>query len=194
MCRSRITVMGRIQRVGFRETVQEIARELGVVGEVRNLKTGDVEIIVEGEKRKIVDFIKAIDINDGLIDVKKITKPFEEPTGEFKYFEIKYGELQEEFTESIGAGRRELIAIKETIDSNFEILGEKMDSAGKNTVDVGKKIESGFLRTGSDFKTLDGKYDIVSKELKMMNENISKLVGYVGTLVDDIIEIKKGRE
>jgi len=194
MVRGRITVRGKVQRVGFREIVQEIARELGVVGEVRNLKTGDVEIIIEGEKQDIEDFEKAIEINDGLIEVKEINDIFEESTGKFKYFEIEYGELQEELTESIGAGRRELIAIKETIDSNFEILGEKMDLAGKNTVDVGRKIESGFFRTDSDFKALDGKYDIVSKELKMMNENISRLVGYVGTLVDDIIEIKEGRE
>ncbi len=194
MVRARITVRGKVQRVGFREIVQEIARELGVVGEVRNLKTGEVEIIVEGEKREIEDFKKSIEINDELIEVKEITKTFEESTGEFEYFEIKYGELQEEFTESIGAGRRELIAIKETIDFNFKTLGEKVDSAGKNTVDVGKKIDSGFSRTDSDFKALDGKYDIVSKELKMMNENLSMLVGYVGTLVEDIIEIKKERE
>ncbi len=194
MVRGKITVSGKVQRVGFREIVQEIARELGVVGEVRNLKTGDVEIIIEGEKLDIEDFEKAIEINDGLIDVKEINDIFEESTGKFRYFEIKYGELQEELTESIGAGRRELIAIKETIDSNFEILGEKMDLAGKNTVDVGKKIESGFSRTDYDFNALDGKYDIVSKELKMMNENISRLVGYVGTLVDDIIEIKEGRK
>lgn len=198
MIRAIIVAVGKVQRVGYRERVQEIARELGIAGKIKNLKSGEVEIICEGEKQNVENLIKAVEIRDGLIEVKKISKTFEEPTGEFKHFEIEYGEVQEELTESIGAGRRELIAIREATDtgfsktdSNFQTLGEKIDAAGKNVLEVGEKIDAGFSQTNSNFKDLDGKYDVVSRELKSINENISKLVTYLGALVEEFVKKKK---
>jgi acylphosphatase len=44
----RIVVIGRVQGVGFRFFVEMKARELNVVGYVRNLPNGNVEIEVEG--------------------------------------------------------------------------------------------------------------------------------------------------
>ncbi|MFH1773936.1 MAG: acylphosphatase [Methanobacteriota archaeon] len=200
MIRARITVGGKVQRVGYREKVQEAARELGIAGRARNLKSGEVEIVCEGEKQGVEKFIKAIEIKDGLIEVKKITTTFEEPTGELKHFEIGYGDIQEELTESIGAGRRELIAVRESVDagfskmdSNFETLGNKIDTVGKNVVDVGEKIDTGFAKTDSNFKDLDSKYDVVSKELRAMNENISKLAAHIGSLVEEFIKEKKSK-
>lgn len=198
MIRAVITAGGKVQRVGFRGRVQEVAREPGIVGRVRNLKSGEVEIICEGRRKDVENFTRAIEIRDELIEVKRIAKAFEEPTGEFEYFEIEYGELPEELAESIGAGRRELIAIRETMDSNLRTLGEKTDSVGdkidaigEKVVDVGNKVDRGFSKMDSNFKDLDGKYDVVSQELKSMNRSISKLVGYVGTLVEEVIERKK---
>lgn len=202
MIRARITVGGKVQRVGYREKVQEIARELGIAGKVQNLKSGEVEIICEGEKQNVEDFIKAIEIRDGLIEVKKITRTFEEPIGEFKHFEIGYGEVQEELTESIGAGRRELIAIRETLgekidtgfskmDSNFQTLGGKVDAAGKNLIEVGGKIDAGFSKMDSNFHGIDSKYDVVSKELKSINANISRLADYSGGLLAELVKKKK---
>ena len=41
----RITVIGKVQGVYFRASVQEVAISLGLLGEVRNLPDGNVEVI-----------------------------------------------------------------------------------------------------------------------------------------------------
>jgi acylphosphatase len=52
---------GRVQGVGFRMTVHELARHFPVVGVVRNVTDGSVELITVGEAKPIMDFLKAID-------------------------------------------------------------------------------------------------------------------------------------
>ncbi len=46
----RIVVSGRVQGVGFRAWVQHTAKNLGLNGWVRNLKSGEVEMIVSGDE------------------------------------------------------------------------------------------------------------------------------------------------
>jgi acylphosphatase len=46
---AKLVVKGTVQGVFFRQFVKEHADKLGLVGFVRNLEAGDIEIIVEGE-------------------------------------------------------------------------------------------------------------------------------------------------
>ena len=52
---------GRVQGVGFRFNVSQIAREYDVSGFVRNCSDGRVELQIEGEERDIKDFVKMIE-------------------------------------------------------------------------------------------------------------------------------------
>lgn len=52
----RLRLRGRVQGVGFRYFTRGVARELGVVGRVRNLPDGDVEIEVAGEPERVEEF------------------------------------------------------------------------------------------------------------------------------------------
>jgi acylphosphatase len=52
----RMRLRGRVQGVGFRHFARGVARELGLVGRVRNLPDGDVEIEVAGEPEKVEEF------------------------------------------------------------------------------------------------------------------------------------------
>ena len=49
---------GRVQGVGFRWTVKELARGYDVLGTVRNLPDGTVEIIVAGEISEVAEFLR----------------------------------------------------------------------------------------------------------------------------------------
>ncbi|HEY0256590.1 MAG TPA: acylphosphatase [Candidatus Methylacidiphilales bacterium] len=59
---------GRVQGVGFRATVRQLACGYDVVGTVRNLPDGRVELIAEGTRSELEAFLIGID-ESGLSDL-----------------------------------------------------------------------------------------------------------------------------
>lgn len=51
---------GRVQGVGFRFTVERIATQLGVTGWVKNVASGDVEVVAEGKQEVLDTFLEKI--------------------------------------------------------------------------------------------------------------------------------------
>lgn len=51
---------GRVQGVGFRFTAEDIARDLGVCGWVKNLRDGRVEVVAEAEEEALKNFLTKI--------------------------------------------------------------------------------------------------------------------------------------
>ena len=72
VCAKRIIVHGRVQGVGFRYFVQNIGRQLNLVGNVSNSPDMTVDIIVEGEPGKVADFIKVVEKGPSLSRVQRI--------------------------------------------------------------------------------------------------------------------------
>lgn len=183
MIRARITVEGKVQRVGYRDKVQEIARDCKLVGRVRNIEDGTVEIICEGEKKVIEDFRRKIKIKDELIDVKKISATYEEPTGEFKYFKAEYGEVAEEIAESVGAGRRELVGVKEEVRGvKGEVGGLRKDMSkefgslrketSKGLYEVKREVHGLREDMNQNFGAMDRKYLRISKNIETLTREI----------------------
>ncbi len=79
----RFRVTGRVQGVGFRHYTQEVAWNMGLVGEVWNSRDGSVEGVVQGER---LDAFLAV-LRNGPGHVEDVTT---EPTslGEFAEFGI----------------------------------------------------------------------------------------------------------
>ena len=50
-----LKVVGKVQGVGFRWFVCERAAELGIVGWVRNMPSGEVEVAASGDQSKLAD-------------------------------------------------------------------------------------------------------------------------------------------
>ena len=72
-----IIFTGRVQGVGFRWTVMQLATDLGLTGWVRNLTNGNVDCEIQGSPVKIDQFLRKINANDRWIriddySVKKI--------------------------------------------------------------------------------------------------------------------------
>jgi|UniRef100_A0A7C6AFS6 acylphosphatase len=88
--RIHLFISGLVQGVFFRAHTQEIAQRLGLVGWVRNLDDGRVEVIAEGreiELQKLIDWCWQGPPGARVDDVEII---YEEPTNEYRGFEIKY--------------------------------------------------------------------------------------------------------
>ncbi len=54
----RVIYEGRVQGVGFRYTTKDLARGYDVLGTVRNLPDGTVELIVAGEGEEVGEFLR----------------------------------------------------------------------------------------------------------------------------------------
>ena len=61
MFRILITYTGNVQGVGFRWQVLNIAKSFPITGYVKNLSTGQVEVLVEGKRKICLEIIKEID-------------------------------------------------------------------------------------------------------------------------------------
>lgn len=52
-----ILVSGRVQGVGFRDFARRSAEKFGVCGYAKNLVNGDVEVVAEGDKAALDEFL-----------------------------------------------------------------------------------------------------------------------------------------
>ena len=84
-----ILVRGLVQGVGFRWFVRAEAVRLGLVGTVANLRDGQVEIRVEGNRSTIDDFIATLKLGNGYSRVDKIKTFFGDDIGRYRDFQIK---------------------------------------------------------------------------------------------------------
>ena len=103
MIRAKIIVEGDVQKVGYRDYVQKVARKLGVKGYVENLRDGNVQVVCEADEDVLEEFAKALDVKEEFIKVEGVhVVETTEAKGEFSFFEIKYGKLEEELGERLG--------------------------------------------------------------------------------------------
>jgi len=87
--RFHLLISGRVQGVLFRQGARAKALELGLTGFAKNLLDGKVEIIVEGTKEKVKEFIEWTNKGPGLARVDNAEMAEEEYTGEFEGFVVR---------------------------------------------------------------------------------------------------------
>jgi len=88
MKRVRILISGLVQGVGFRYYVINRARKLKVKGFVKNLDDGRVEVVAEGDSRRLEELEKLLrkgSYGSKVEDVKIFTEQYK---NEFKDFDV----------------------------------------------------------------------------------------------------------
>ena len=88
--RAEIVVNGLVQGVGFRYFVMREAKKLELNGYVKNLYTGEVLTVVEGEKAIIEEMINKLRVGPIHASVKSCKIDWQEPKNEFTDFEVRF--------------------------------------------------------------------------------------------------------
>ena len=88
--RAHIIVSGLVQGVGYRYFVYRKAKDYSLRGYVRNLYSEDVEVMLEGEKGVILDFIQELKTGPVSAHVSRIKVEWEEGKSEYEDFQIKF--------------------------------------------------------------------------------------------------------
>ena len=83
-------VGGKVQGVGFRYFTERSAKGLGLVGYVKNLPTGQVEIVVEGNKLELDQFIELVEKGPAIATVTDVKIRERSLTKYYKIFEIRF--------------------------------------------------------------------------------------------------------
>jgi acylphosphatase len=81
---------GRVQGVGFRYSVKTVATGFEVTGTVRNLDDGRVELIAEGQKPELEEFLVAIRDSEVGRFIKNEQTSWSDAKNEFRGFEIAH--------------------------------------------------------------------------------------------------------
>ncbi|MEM1995038.1 MAG: acylphosphatase [Nitrososphaerales archaeon] len=94
---------GRVQRVGFRRYILDLAQDLQISGYVVNEKDGSVTVFAQGSEENLTQFVKRAQNPPPPAFVKEFSEQKAELDSSIKYFVIKPGELWEEMSEGFGA-------------------------------------------------------------------------------------------
>ena len=84
----KLTISGTVQGIFFRQFCKESADKLGLKGFIRNLKDGDVEIVLEGGGNSVEKMIKLCKKGPPHAQIKNIAVEEKNFSGEFNKFKI----------------------------------------------------------------------------------------------------------
>ena len=158
------TVKGKVQRVGYRDWIDEIASSSGIKGFVENLGDKSVRVVAEGETQKLKNFIEFLYARDHpLIKVLNIDLEWEESRDEFEYFEIKYGEFKQEAFERIGDAAVYLRGMMKKQDKMLDKQDESLDKQDKMLDKQDKMLDK-------QDESLDKQDKMLDKQDKMLDK------------------------
>jgi len=194
MKRAEITAKGDVQRVGYRDAVEKIARELNITGSVENLKPYDVKIVAEGEEDILDEFISHISIKKFPISVKDLDIEFRAATGEFEYFEIRRGDWGEELGERMDvAGSllyRSVELGEESVKSGRESVELSKESVklGEDSVGIGKAM---LEKQDANTQILTDLRDQTQQNFVMLDTKYGRIADTMEKLIDEMRNERK---
>ena len=89
LARLHLLVSGRVQGVGFRFSAYDEAKELALAGWVRNLESGEVEIVVEGSRENLQMLAAWAHLGPSSAHVTAVREDWLDFTGEFTEFRVR---------------------------------------------------------------------------------------------------------
>ena len=197
----RLRARGRVQRVGFRRYAQEVARELGLAGWVKNLPDGSVQIHVQGPQEAVQAFMERLRKAPAPIRVEQVVAREVEPEPGLKYFRIIYGPLEEELQEGFGAMqnifmqywrefrefrqefrdyRQEFRDFRQEMREEFKALRQELQDFRREFRDFREEFRD-FRRDFNEFREeVRGEFKALRQELGGLRQDVRSLAEGLG--------------
>ena len=167
MKQARIIVSGHVQDVGFRASVEENARECDLVGYVKNLTDGTVEIVCEGRAKDIKRLLSRIEAINAHATVKNVRTKFGKAAGKFGQFAIEYEDMAVETFKILKLGTKHAMQTSGSlgrIETRLESMDNKLDSMDNKLDSMDNKLDS-----------IDGKLDSMDSKLDSMDNKLDSM-------------------
>lgn len=88
--RIHVLVSGKVQGVFFRANTRHVASQMGLKGYVKNLQDGSVEVVAEGRKNVLDDFIEFCKKGPKGSEIENVDVRWDKPKNEFKAFDVRF--------------------------------------------------------------------------------------------------------
>jgi acylphosphatase len=85
------SVRGRVQGVGFRFFVLDVASDLGLTGWVANARDGSVACVAEGPRADLERLLELLQRGPGGARVQNVDHSWSSATGQWQSFSVKSG-------------------------------------------------------------------------------------------------------
>ncbi len=156
----KLTVSGRVQRVGYRRFLLDLAQEKELAGYAKNERDGSVKILVQGDESRVKEFLLNARHPPPPALVKGVKQTAVKTKGGLVSFVIKFGSVPEELQEGFGAMQTE--------------FREEFRDYRKEFRDYRKEFRGFANRTDENFGVLDKKYGEISAKLTGILEALEK--------------------
>ena len=188
MKQAKIIVSGHVQDVGFRMSVEENARECDLVGYVKNLTDGTVEIVCEGRVEDIKRLLSRIKVINSYAIVKNVRTEFGKATGKFEQFNVKYGDMATETFKILKLGTKHAMQT----NSSISRIETRLDGVDKTLGSMDKTLGSMDKTLGSMDKTLgsmDKTLGSMDKTLGSMDKTLYKVADSQARMEETMEEV-----
>lgn len=81
-------VSGKVQRVGYRDFVEQYAKEHNLFGWIQNTPKGEVEIVLQGITDELRDAIEALNKGPSLARIESVSVDWRTPKKLFDEFQV----------------------------------------------------------------------------------------------------------
>ncbi|MDG6929052.1 MAG: acylphosphatase [Nitrososphaerota archaeon] len=166
----KISVSGRVQRVGYRRYVLEAALDLGVSGYVSNEPDGSVSVFVQGEEGEVGKFVKNIGEPSPPASVIKIAESEARTSPRVKHFKIRYGRMVEELDEGFGSMEVQFRDYRQEFRGFHDEFRDYRQEFG----DYKTEFRGFAARTDENFNALGDKYGEISAKLTQILETLQR--------------------
>ncbi|HII54074.1 hypothetical protein COT30_01605 [Candidatus Micrarchaeota archaeon CG08_land_8_20_14_0_20_49_17] len=176
----KITVSGRVQKRGYRNKVFQLANELDVNGYVKNLPTGEVEIVAEHANEAVLQqFIQKIKSVNGLIKVTGAKIEAVAPE-DHTDFEITRADKMDELLESMDFGAQYLAdisnAVREVSGKQDQMLGKQDEALYKQDQALseikGLRSDLGTFLKKEVKEIINAEVADIRRELKLIKQKV----------------------